>query len=88
MIFKLDFSKAYDCVRWDFLEIVLCKMGFRRKWIEWMMECVSTTRAIMLINGSTTNEFKICRGLHQGDPLSPFLFISSDGSSTLDDGQS
>lgn len=40
-----------------------------------MLECLSTATATVLINGTTTNEFKICRGLRQVDPLSPFLFI-------------
>lgn len=75
LIFKLDFSKVYDYVRWDFLELVLQKMSFGLRWIGWMLECVSTTRAAVLINGSTTNEFNIYGGLRQRDPLSPFLFI-------------
>lgn len=75
LIFKLDFSKAYDCVRWDFLELVLQKRGFGVRWIGWSMECVSTVRVVVLVNGSATNEFYLGRGLRQGDPLSLFLFI-------------
>lgn len=75
LIFKLDFSNAYDCVRWDFLELVLRMMGFGDRWIRWSMECVSMARAAVLVNGSSTNEFSFGRGLCQGDPLSPFLFI-------------
>ncbi|KAK5837395.1 hypothetical protein PVK06_013205 [Gossypium arboreum] len=75
LVFKLDFSKAYDCVRWDFLELVLSKMGFGEKWRSWMLECLSTARGAVIINGSSSNEFRFCRGLKQRDPLSPFLFI-------------
>ncbi|KAA3480298.1 Retrovirus-related Pol polyprotein LINE-1 [Gossypium australe] len=52
LIFKLDLSKAYDCVRWDFLELVLLKMGFGVRWTRWVHECVSTARAAVLINGA------------------------------------
>ncbi|KAK5834293.1 hypothetical protein PVK06_018170 [Gossypium arboreum] len=75
LIFKLDFSKAYDCVRWDFLQLVLSKMGFGEKWRGWLLECLSTARAAVIINGSSSNEFRFHRGLRQRDPLSPFLFI-------------
>ncbi|MBA0764641.1 hypothetical protein Gotri_013968, partial [Gossypium trilobum] len=63
LIFKLHFSKPYDCVWWDFLELVLFKMGFGVKWRGWMMECISTMREAVILNGSTTNEFRLYRGL-------------------------
>ncbi|KAK5837222.1 hypothetical protein PVK06_013032 [Gossypium arboreum] len=69
LIFKLDFSKAYDCVGWDFLEVVLYKMGFGVKWRGWILDCILTVRIAVLVNGSTTNEFRISTGLRQGDPL-------------------
>ncbi|KAA3478413.1 LINE-1 reverse transcriptase isogeny [Gossypium australe] len=75
LILKLDFSKAYDYVRWNFLELVMFKMRFGDKWRGWMLECISTARAAVIIIGSSSKEFGFRRGLQQGDLLSPFLFI-------------
>ncbi|GKE17429.1 RNA-directed DNA polymerase, eukaryota, reverse transcriptase zinc-binding domain protein [Tanacetum coccineum] len=75
LIFKVDFEKAYDSVRWDFLDDVLKKFGFGTKWCNWIQTCLKSSRGSILINGSPTEEFQCFRGLKQGDPLSPFLFI-------------
>ncbi|CAL5407178.1 unnamed protein product [Camellia sinensis] len=75
MAVKLDFNKAYDRVEWDFLESVLRKMGFHERWIKWVMECVSTVTFSVFVNGAKRTCFKPTRGLHQGDPLPPYLFI-------------
>ncbi|GJX09413.1 RNA-directed DNA polymerase, eukaryota [Tanacetum coccineum] len=75
LIFKVDFEKAYDSVRWDFLDDALSKFGFGVKWRKWIYCCLHSSRGSIIINGSPTEEFQFGRGLKQGDPLSPFLFI-------------
>ncbi|GKA19920.1 RNA-directed DNA polymerase, eukaryota [Tanacetum coccineum] len=75
MIFKVDFEKAFDSVRWDFLDDVLRKFGFGDTWCKWIQCCLKSSRGSILVNGSPTEEFQFGKGLKQGDPLSPFLFI-------------
>nr|GEW37184.1 RNA-directed DNA polymerase, eukaryota, reverse transcriptase zinc-binding domain protein [Tanacetum cinerariifolium] len=75
LIFKVDFEKAYDSVRWDFLDDVLKKFGFGNKWCAWIQSCLRSSRGSIIINGSPVIEFQFFKGIKQGDPLPPFLFI-------------
>lgn len=75
MFFKVDFAKAYDSVRWDYLLDVMKAFGFGPNWCKWIQGTLCSARASILVNGSPTAEFSFYRGLKQGDPLSPFLFI-------------
>jgi len=74
-ILKIDLAKAYDCVDWGFIRILLAKIGLRMQSINWIMACVENVSYVVLVNGIPSSFFKAERGLRQGCPLSPLLFI-------------
>ena len=75
MAVKVDLAKAYDRKEWSFIHKVLLAFHFPQKLIELIMSCISTTSMSLLFNGGKLSAFKPSRGICQGDPLSPYLFI-------------
>lgn len=75
LLFKVDFEEAFDSVNWLYFDAIMTKINFLTLWRKWIMECVSIVSASILVNDWPKDEFKLERGLQQGNHFSAFLFL-------------
>jgi hypothetical protein len=75
MLLKLDLSKAFHHLNWEYIENILLAFGFSQDWVRWILSLLSSTFFLFLVNESPSPTFLPSYRIQQGDPLSPFLFI-------------
>eukprot|EP00253_Pinus_taeda_P023384 PITA_23384 len=74
-VIKIDLSKAYDRINWVYIRMLLTHLRFKYDFIRWIMGFISNVNFAIIINGAASPFFKSFRGLRQGCPLSPLLFL-------------
>lgn len=75
MIIKVDLEKAFDQIEWDFLQQTLEDVGLPGKIMNVIMQLLSRGSCCLICNSEATHRFKPSRGLDQGDPMCPYLFV-------------
>lgn len=74
-VIKLDIGKAFDKINWHLIDFMLMKKGFPLKWRRWINSCISSINYFVLINGRSRRKIFPTYGIHQGDPIFPFIFV-------------
>ena len=74
-LIKMEIRKAYDTLNWDFLKDMMIALNFHTRFVKRVMTCVSSSQYSLIMNGNPLEPFKAKRGVRQGKPMSPLLFV-------------